>query len=222
MADKLVITIGTPLRRGDITPEYVLSLVGTLKSGKFDFEVAFREGTDIYQNRNAIACSFRGDFLLFIDTDMVWIPEDIEKLVKANRDIAGGLYLNKGNGGPVALHLNDHDGSMVYPTDEPFKCAALGTGFMLIRRLVFMVFRAHGLYPFDPVLGGEVTKDYPFLSQFPISSCPEDVSFCVKARQLGFEVWCIPTVKVGHVGVRTYMDPEAAAHWQQVMAQDLL
>ena len=30
---------------------------------------------------------------------------------------------------------------------------------------------------------------------------PEDVSFCLRARQAGFEVWCHPGVRVGHVGV---------------------
>lgn len=215
MANKPVITIGTPLRRGDITPEYILSLVATLKSDRFDFEFAFREGTLLYQNRNAIALSFVGDYLLFADTDMGWTPGDIEKLVEADKDIAGGLYLNKNNGEPAAFHIDDHSGcSMTKIPDEPFRCGGLGTGFMLIKRRVFEVFKVNGQYPFDPV----PTSEDPFLSQFPATYLPEDMSFCVRVRQLGFEVWCIPAAKIGHMGVQTFMDPEAAARWRQQMA----
>ena len=32
----------------------------------------------------------------------------------------------------------------------------------------------------------------------------EDLSFCLRARELGAEIWCDSTIKLGHVGTAVY------------------
>jgi hypothetical protein len=35
---------------------------------------------------------------------------------------------------------------------------------------------------------------------FPMRELGEDLAFCKRAGDLGFEIWAEPTVKLGHVG----------------------
>lgn len=139
---KPYITIGTPHRR-DFSPEYVQSMVHTLKSKKFNFEFIAWEGTQIHLSRSAIAQFSEGEYLLFIDTDMAWTSQDIERLVAADKDIVGGLYVSRQSGLPVLLRIDDK-GEVIPDSDipdipeEPFLCKFVGTGFFTYYRLLRM------------------------------------------------------------------------------------
>ena len=72
---------------------------------------------------------------------------------------------------------------------EPFKCFALGTGCMLIKMSVFDKIEKPYFYYGDAGQEGLMS---------------EDVYFCDKAHQAGYDVWCDPTIEVGHVGKYIY------------------
>ena len=36
----------------------------------------------------------------------------------------------------------------------------------------------------------------------PQDMCGEDVSFCLDAKEKGFEIWCDPRIRVGHEKTR--------------------
>lgn len=195
----MLITIGTPHRR-DFTPEYVNNLVVTLLRANYQYEVLSNEGTYVHSGRNIILNAAQGEYLLFIDTDTTWRPECITALVNMNKDIAGALYFKRGR--PYGPVVYDHDGIKFVPIktipQRAFQCAGLGAGFLLISRKVIEAFKqpenlAEWGYAFDPIKcldPGDAASYY----------IGEDLSFCAKAKHLGFEIWCDPETVVGHVG----------------------
>jgi len=206
MKDKIHITIGTPHRR-EFAVEYIVSLAATLQSGKFDIEFLPMAGTLLYHARNVIAETCETDYLLFIDTDVCWTPQDIERLVELDKDIAGGFYLSKDIARPAPP----------FPA-EPSQTNFLPGGFMLIKRHVIEAFKEAKVRPFDWL---PVAAVYPNAPEQGYTSTyfPEDASFCIQAGRLfGFELWCHPGVQLGHVGTMTRMDPEAAARWVKMCA----
>jgi glycosyltransferase involved in cell wall biosynthesis len=202
----MLVTIGTP-HANNFTAEYVIGLAATLVQAPYPIEVRHNEGSFIYFNRNLIFNRAEGDYLMFIDADMVFQPYQIWKLVESGKDIIGGLYYSRRKPyGPTVFYDVEGVFREVDPIpQEPFLCDGLGTGFMLISRKVIDCFKNETLprewgLPFDPLLN-EVGCEGSMLDG-------EDLSFCKKARHLGFEVWCDPTVIVGHVGKQIVWGPQ--------------
>lgn len=211
VSKKISITIGTPHNR-DITPEYVASLARTLIAADFDYSIpprnpALWEGTIIHSVRNLIFRDCTTDFLLFIDSDMAWDPEDIGKLVDENRDIMGGLVYFRRFPFRPAVYIGEDGKPPDHIPPGPFKCAYLGGAFLLISRKVIETFNnlqgGIGL-PFDPLhRGGPVVAG----SQLHM----EDLSFCFRAKKLGFEIWCHPGLNLSHIGVASVNTQELLA-----------
>ncbi len=79
---------------------------------------------------------------------------------------------------------------------KPFTVDYAGFGWLLIQKGVFEDFDENGKkkieYPwFAP-------KMQVFESGNVQDMCGEDVSFCLDAKEAGFEIWCDPRVRVGH------------------------
>ena len=119
------------------------------------------------------------------------------------RHIVAGWYCTEdGKTTSVAHWLEEDDfrnngGVMNHETIEsiskrrkPFTVDYTGFGWLLIRKGVF---EHEGLpYPwFAP-------KMQIFESGEVQDMCGEDVSFCLDAKEAGFEIWCDPRIRVGH------------------------
>jgi hypothetical protein len=163
----------------------------------------------IPRGRNSLVAKFlafepTSTHLMFIDADIGFEPEEIIKLMLANKDVVGGLYPKKAL--PVQYVVNKvpnstKEGNLV-------EVANLGTGFMMIKREVIeSIIRkkpelhyqdAIGLDPkFDPykyalfdTLIDPVTKEY----------LSEDYYFCKLWRDMGGKIWADLTIKLDHSG----------------------
>lgn len=163
----------------------------------------------IPRGRNSLVAKFlafepKSTHLMFIDADIGFEPEEIIKLMLANKDVVGGLYPKKAL--PVQYVVNKvpnstKEGNLV-------EVANLGTGFMMIKREVIeSIIRknpelhyqdAIGLDPkFDPykyalfdTLIDPVTKEY----------LSEDYYFCKLWRDMGGKIWADLTIKLDHSG----------------------
>jgi hypothetical protein len=219
--------IGTPMYGGMCTSEYVQSLLA-LKSG---MEQSGHKVTCIFlgnesliqRGRNTVAWHFLNTdstHLIFIDADIKFRPEDVAKMIMADKPIIVGPAPMKGiNWDRVrdgALHKYDNlskltgifaitelEGHVMKNSNEPFQIKHGGTGFMMIRRDVFKDLSKHvGKYnnggsSIPP--GSEVfdffqvcVKDGILLS--------EDYFFCDKYRSIGGTVWAAPWCELGHFG----------------------
>ena len=150
------------------------------------------------------------DYQLWIDSDIVFNSEKFFQLfLDANpegekeREIVAGWYCTEdGRTTSVAHWLEEDDfrsngGVMNHETIEsmskrkkPFTVDYTGFGWLLIKKGVF---EHEGLpYPwFAP-------KMQVFESGEVQDMCGEDVSFCLDAKEAGFEIWCDPRIRVGH------------------------
>ena len=213
MTEQIHITIGTPHMR-DFTPEYLVSLTLTLLDGRYRYSCNFGQGSVIHYNRNAIAKRCNTEYLLFIDSDMFWIPENIETLVKADKDIATGLYFTRTPPLTAEVNLKSHEADIkeIISQREPVELLSSGCGFMLIKKTVLTAFFSRGIWPFDLVPVSAVQAEQNV--DLPSDLYWEDYSFCFNARKLGFKVWLIPNASVGHVGERHVIEDNPWESWR--------
>ena len=148
--------------------------------------------------RQAIREGF--DRILWLDSDMDFQPDLMEKLsadLDEGRELVSGLYFKrKAPIEPVVYakvgYYHDPDKQEVtplavshsdYPQNDVFEIEGCGFGgVMMTVDLARRVSDKFGL-PFAPILG-----------------FGEDLSFCLRARELGATLWCDSRIKLGHVG----------------------
>ena len=154
---------------------------------------------------------FRGqvpyDYIMWIDSDIIFKTEDLIELLKMNKDIASGWYVQSNAGilsnqSTVVEHMNLQElyekGSNKYETvedmsrrQEPFKVDYCGFGWMLIKKGVYEKIP----YPwFVPRVIQLQKPDGTILEDV----CSEDISMCEDFRKYGFDIWVHPKVRVGH------------------------
>tara|TARA_B100001769_G_scaffold274999_1_gene275179 strand:- start:1464 stop:2225 length:762 start_codon:yes stop_codon:yes gene_type:complete len=147
------------------------------------------------------------DLQLWIDSDIVFNLEAFYKLVWMNKDIAAGWYCTEDGKTTSVAHWLEEDefeqngGVMnhemvdgIQKRRKPFTCDYTGFGWVMIKKGVFE--HPDMKYPwFAPQM-------QVFDSGQVQDMCGEDVSFCLEAIKAGFEIWCDPTIRVGHEKMR--------------------
>lgn len=124
------------------------------------------------------------DYVLWLDSDMVFTPDHFDLLRGLNVDFATGIYRSRRS--PYAYVIKDIDDSTqrqrVIPP-EPFKVAACGFGFVLMKTSVLYSVRSN------------------FMTNFtPTPSSGEDYAFCERWLKMGNEIIAHPDVRPDHVG----------------------
>ena len=151
-------------------------------------DVIMRQGSDITSARTWIiqkALEDKATHVLFVDHDMVFSPEALNILLKDDKDIVGVEYFKrKFPREPTYKPLDNVE------KDELYRATYCGTGLMLINlKIMEKMTKPWFLFGRDsngqPVIG-------------------EDIWFCKTAQDCGFEVWCDPTLEIGHIGDYIY------------------
>lgn len=182
--------------------QFVKSLVGMRVEGEVDY--AFSAGSLVYDSRNRLAERAENggfDRVLWLDSDMVFGPDLLEKLgadLAEGRELVAALFTTRKP--PVKLGVcsslgirtkNGVDQPVAVPfetsPDEIFPVEGVGLGAVLMSAKILREVTAAFGRPFSPVGG-----------------FGEDYSFCLRARRLGYQLWCDPAVRVGHIGLRVF------------------
>jgi hypothetical protein len=231
------IFVAVPMYGGMCTGYFtqsMLTLGPVLNQNGYDmaFSAMFNESL-IQRGRNALAHGFMKrpecTHLMFIDADIKFNPQDIIKMIEADKDIICGIYPKKEinwvevekavkEGVPsdklktrtasVVVNLKDYAGSVTVPVNEPVEIFNGGTGFMLIKRNTFEVMKSVvNSYNNDVLfLDGGISNDR-ITEYFSCAIEPgterllsEDYFFCWKAREAGLKVWAAPWAQLGHFG----------------------
>ncbi len=144
---------------------------------------------NIFKLREALATQvikqFEYDYMLWIDSDQTFNRNDFFNLLSADKDIASGCYrIINGNYCFGYFDQEPRVNVNEITQKECFEVDFVGFGFMLIKKGVF---EKLGTPYFNPIYD---KKYEDFMG--------EDESFCVKARNAGFKIFCKPDVKIGH------------------------
>ena len=190
-----------------LSTDFCRSCVGLQLSGEVQW--TFSQGSLVYDGRNILAdTAVRDSFdrVLWLDSDMVFDPYLFLRLsehLDLGKEMVSGLYVSRKapihpviyksirrdpleNGFlPVAEAYSD------YPRDSLFPVAGCGFGaVMMTTELLRRLQAAYGL-PFTPLPG-----------------FGEDLSFCLRVQELGAEMWCDSSIKLGHAGMAIYTEAE--------------
>lgn len=197
------IVVGMPTG-GFVRVETVYHLVCMLAETPCQYQMSNPVSCYIHMNRTDVvkhALAIEAEYVLFIDPDMTFPSDALKKLLALNKDIASVTYNFRKH--PICsvvklLPEYDADYQDVEPGTQapiplekirsPFRCGAAGTGFMLIKTNVFK--KLPQPWFFFEYEDEEIGKP-------PVG---EDVWFCNKAREIGYEVWIDPSIKMGHIG----------------------
>lgn len=176
-----------------VATQFCTSLAMLRKVG--DCIIASKQGSLIYAARDDLAkmaIKMDADYILWLDSDMVFDPDILEKLLQDTEkgDIISGLYFRRAAPfSPVLfdkLELVDdkpvHTEISEIPEDV-FEVGGIGFGCVLM--------------PTDVLLGVALKFGEMFM---PFKGMGEDIAFSWRARQCGFKIVCDPKIKLGHVG----------------------
>jgi hypothetical protein len=157
------------------------------------------------------------DVFLMIDDDVVFLPEDAERVVRLAREkrtIVCAAYPVK-DGGHLACRRFPGQEIVFGPGQEPVRIVYPATGFMACHRDVIdamVAARTPDGRPHFPLCGeGTATPMWPFFDTFPLTGpdgrseyLSEDYAFGEIARQLGFDIWLDPATVLYHMGYYPY------------------
>ena len=188
------------------------ALILRLKDDGINFELMIESGTLVYAARERIAHKAINDHfthVLWLDSDMVFSPDILEDLMFSGKDFVSGVYQARRKGYAsvifTKLDFGEIDGVAHfercedYPK-ETFEIAGCGFGCVLIKTEILssVCFNKGVCFTPTPNFG-------------------EDLAFCKRATDLGFKIYCEPSVVCGHIGhIAIY--PEDHERWKATVS----
>ena len=182
---------------------FMKSLISLQKVGDVQFGLTC--SSLVYDARNTLAKqAVREGFdrILWFDSDMDFAPDTMQRLsarLDEGLDFCSGIYFaRKAPVKPIVYknvgwNMHGEDENEVtpmaisykdYPRDSLFEIEGAGFGIVMhTTAMIKAVGDKYGL-PFSPILG-----------------FGEDLSFCMRARELGYKLYCDSSIKAGHVGM---------------------
>ena len=177
-----------------------------------EVEIKFLKASLVYDARNQItkyALDKGGfDYVLWLDSDMTFGPDLMEKLLAdmepedgPKRQAVSGLCFSRRPPFKPCIYKSldvQQQGQMIYPKaevyldyprDQLFEVAACGFACVMMR---MDVLEAMGIY------------GVPF---FPIGGLGEDLTFCWRAQKLDIKFHCDSRLKIGHI-MRIHVDED--------------
>lgn len=148
------------------------------------------------------AYKVKPDDIIWIDSDMVWEPDTIRKLLKHDVDIVG-VACRKKIADSVQFNFQLDKGC---PLEKDAKglieARRLGTGFLRMTKKAYCdVWENNQKYEIQNVLGSNVFEIGIWKGKELLS---EDFILCEKLRDRGFKIYIDPSLAVGHIGTFNY------------------
>jgi len=185
-----------------IKPKTVLALMELMAHTKHAIvPIVATEGYTIAEGRNYCvhkALAEQCTHILFVDDDMTFPPDTLDKLLAHGKEIVGVYSFSRSLPlTPTVAFINEdgthkpHDSiaRFVRPT-ELFEVFSIGMGVALIDMKIFNVID-------KPWFSWNVHENGKILMG-------EDAWLCKQARATGLHIYCDPTLEIGHIGEYNY------------------
>jgi hypothetical protein len=235
--------VGEPLgtiaivARDHVNTGTVTSLLGNdftwLPAGQVIDQVII-QGSILTSQRNEAVQRMRGEWLLFIDDDMVWKSDAIGRLVARREqfdlDMVSGLCFRRGEPFQPTMYMRETPTSggynfrEVWDEDEVVEVDATGCAFLLIHKRVFEMIAGGPMPPYDYRTreGGPPPRYFRW-----DGTAGEDIRFCEDAKTAGARVWVDTSIPIGHVAEKVidhrdfltqlaFRDPEVEAFKRKI------
>lgn len=167
------------------------------------FTVTATEGYTTAEGRNYCVIQAQKEgcsHILFIDDDMTFPADTIERLLAHGKEIVGVASNSRVLPKSPTVGLMDAQGNYKHPQKYPewemkipeelFKAFFVGAGVLLIDMTVFDKI-GKPYFKFEANEDGKITMG-------------EDGWFCAQARKNGYDIYCDPTIPIGHLGLYSY------------------
>ena len=185
------------------SPEYVhvgfvaslLQLLQNLMLKGIQAAIAGHQGSRITVNRNILvemAKVSKATHILFIDADMVFNHDVLERLLEHDKDFVGATACKRDGSGKALgqFMIGDNDNSTVRVETGLVEAKIIGLPLALIKMEVFEKLKKP--YFAEPAMG-ELAEG-------------EDLYFCRIVREAGYQIWCDIDIskQLGHIGSKVY------------------
>ena len=209
----MLFAIAVP-NRDDFKAEMVGSLftlgIQAIAQPGWGATVFLPQGAYVDRNRNlaiATAKQMEVDWLLWLDSDVTVLTRDrnvIEYLTGLGKDLVSGIYVDRSFPHRPHIYKFVDSGVQSIPDipEELFRADAVGAGFLLMSKKV--------IDAFTPEIIDKYGEPFNYLNYGRSTALYEDVAFCWRAKQLGFELWVDPAIKLAHIGKMSY----TVEHWE--------
>lgn len=170
---------------------------------------SFLSGSLVYDARNLLAkeaLNTGADRILWLDSDMFFGPDLMQRMAEdldEGRDFVSGLYFRRRLPTIPLIYdrveIVDNAGKMVgqthsfedYPKGDIFPIAGCGFGAVMMTTKLLKDVCDNYDYPFEPLAG----------------ILGEDLTFCLRAKEAGYQLYCDSRLSIGHVGHLVYSEP---------------
>ncbi|HEV3344269.1 MAG TPA: class I SAM-dependent methyltransferase, partial [Pirellulales bacterium] len=176
----------------------------------------------IDQGRNQMATDALADGfeeLLWIDSDVVFHPDDVEKLRAHGLPIVCGIYPKKGVRA-ISCHVMPGTARLVFGEGGGLvEVLYAATGFLLVERQVFLDMQQRLSLPLCNEKFGRPMLPFflPLLHPEPTGHwyLAEDYAFSQRARDCGYEIWADTTIRLRHIGTYGFSWEDAGLQLQR-------
>ena len=188
MAVRLLIAIPT---NDYVHADFVVSLSklqSELSRRHVAYDVEIIAGTLVYYARNRLANKAINEHythVLWLDSDMVFNEQVVDDLMEVGKDMVCGAFVSRRPPYGPCVYTSIEKNKVAKVKDwglKPFRVD--GCGFATVLTSVDLL--------------QAVTQKFGTCFQ-PTDYYGEDLAFCWRVKQLGYEIWCEPTVRVGHI-----------------------
>ena len=241
-----VILLATPCFGGMVQQGYMLSVCKLMRAAPahgFALELALLGGDAlITRSRAVLVARFldmpQATHLLFVDADIAFEPEQVVRLLRADKELAAAFYPLKATdwdavparvvGGETLRGAGlSYVGTLLEPPERRMEgdfatARYAGTGFQLIKRTVFeQLIAAHPELRFASVhtRRGNLPDSQNLYALFDCLIDPdtgaylsEDYAFCRRWRALGGDIWLDLRSRLTHVGADQFQGDAATRY----------
>lgn len=163
-----------------------------------EVQIGWEVGSLVYHARNNLArqaLKTDADYVLWLDSDMVFAPDTLIRMLKVCKDNDIDFLT------AVCFRRKPPYTPCLFDRLEKVEKGASYTALMSVPEGLFKVGGcgfAGVLMRSDVLLS--VQSRFEGRMFDPMDGFGEDVSFCWRARQCGYEIWCDSSIEFGHVG----------------------